>query len=1028
MAKRGYKLQEFVAHSGNVNCLRFGKKTRRQFLTGGDDQNVKLWSIGKPTSTASLSGHTSPIESVAFDSAEVLVLAGASSGVIKLWDLEETKMVRTLTGHRSYCTACEFHPFGEFFASGSMDTNLKIWDIRKKGCIHTYKGHTRGISTIRFSPDGRWVVSGGFDNVVKVWDLTAGKLLHDFKFHEGHIRSIDFHPLEFLLATGSADRTVNFWDLETFELIGSTRREAAGVRSITFHPDGRTLFCGLDDSLKVYSWEPVMCHDSVEMGWSTLSDLCVHDGKLVGGAYYQNYVGVWVADISLIEPYGAGLTPDTQNNLKQKQEHVESRLERVGSNRSSNSNRRCTSPDIDSKEIKNIYVDSENPVTIKKVTPPSKVVPPSDSKENKKQLSQKLNSVIGLPAKTNGLPVGKSFVVPSVVPRDIPEEKNLDTCRRESISATSVSDGIPQKPSHIKHSSSNNFDMEKISVVLQSEFADNLPCTVDFKKESDIDSRLMAYNNSREHSEAKDPAVKHGGEKLEKTSLQPPLNSQENRNVASEGRKELHPVRFVNGVAVVRGRTRSLVERFEKREGLNMDDLHKLDAASHSKTEEMEVSPLPPSSCKDGEPETVTKKIDEERETSPLTASHFITEEATRPLPSARTKVEEENTYALPASQCEVEELDASHMPASKFKSEELRTTHLPASHSDTEKLEASPMPASQFKSEEVGEFHLPASCSKGEESEASRMPASQVKSEDVRKSRFPTSRTKAGELEASPVPASQLKPDYARRSRLPAPRSKAEEVEASPVPVSRFKTGARTSRLSTLRSKAEEAKTSRLLASRSKAEEAQTFRLLSSGSNAEQPQTAPLPNTEQQTIARCEPVQTDDIILEDLMQSHDVLLSAFRSRLTKLQVVRHFWERNDIRGAINALRKLPDHSVQADVVSVLIDKLEIVTLDLFSCLLPVLLALLDSKVERHANVSLDLLLKLIAVFGPVIRSAVSARPSVGVDLHAEERVQCCRQCSAYLQDIQKTLPALTRRGGQLAKCALQLNLLLQES
>lgn len=41
-----------MAHSGNVNCLRFGKKTRRQFLTGGDDQNVKLWSIGKPTSTA----------------------------------------------------------------------------------------------------------------------------------------------------------------------------------------------------------------------------------------------------------------------------------------------------------------------------------------------------------------------------------------------------------------------------------------------------------------------------------------------------------------------------------------------------------------------------------------------------------------------------------------------------------------------------------------------------------------------------------------------------------------------------------------------------------------------------------------------------------------------------------------------------------------------------------------------------------------------------------------------------------------
>lgn len=39
----------------------------------------------------SLCGHTSPVESLAFDSAEVLVLAGASAGVIKLWDLEEAK-------------------------------------------------------------------------------------------------------------------------------------------------------------------------------------------------------------------------------------------------------------------------------------------------------------------------------------------------------------------------------------------------------------------------------------------------------------------------------------------------------------------------------------------------------------------------------------------------------------------------------------------------------------------------------------------------------------------------------------------------------------------------------------------------------------------------------------------------------------------------------------------------------------------------------------------------------------------------
>nr|KYP42215.1 Katanin p80 WD40 repeat-containing subunit B1 isogeny 1 [Cajanus cajan] len=303
--------EEFVAHASTVNCLKIGRKSSRVLVTGGEDHKVNLWAIGKPNAILSLSGHSSGIDSVSFDSSEVLVAAGAASGTIKLWDLEEAKIVRTLTGHRSNCTSVDFHPFGEFFASGSLDTNLKIWDIRKKGCIHTYKGHTRGVNAIRFTPDGRWVVSGGEDNTVKLWDLTAGKLLHDFKCHEGQIQCIDFHPNEFLLATGSADRTVKFWDLETFELIGSAGPETTGVRSLTFSPDGRTLLCGLHESLKVFSWEPIRCHDMVDVGWSRLSDLNVHEGKLLGCSYNQSCVGVWVVDISRIEPYA----PNNVNHL-----------------------------------------------------------------------------------------------------------------------------------------------------------------------------------------------------------------------------------------------------------------------------------------------------------------------------------------------------------------------------------------------------------------------------------------------------------------------------------------------------------------------------------------------------------------------------------------------------------------------------------------------------------------------------------------------------------------------------------------
>lgn len=40
----------------------------------------------------------------------------------------------------------------------------------------------------------------------------------------------------------------------------------------------------------------------------------------------------------------------------------------------------------------------------------------------------------------------------------------------------------------------------------------------------------------------------------------------------------------------------------------------------------------------------------------------------------------------------------------------------------------------------------------------------------------------------------------------------------------------------------------------------------------------------------------------------------------------------------------------------------------------------------RHASISLEMLLKLVVVFGPMIHSTLSAPPAVGVDLHAEQR------------------------------------------
>ncbi|KAI4358074.1 hypothetical protein L6164_001978 [Bauhinia variegata] len=789
--KRAYKLQEFVAHASTVNCLKIGRKSSRVLVTGGEDHKVNLWAIGKPNAILSLSGHSSGIDSVSFDSSEVLVAAGAASGTIKLWDLEEAKIVRTLTGHRSNCMSVDFHPFGEFFASGSLDTNLKIWDIRKKGCIHTYKGHTRGVNAIRFTPDGRWVVSGGEDNTVKLWDLTAGKLLHDFKSHEGQIQCIDFHPHEFLLATGSADRTVKFWDLETFELIGSAAAETTGVRCLTFNPDGRTLLCGLHESLKVFSWEPIRCHDMVDVGWSRLSDLNVHEGKLLGCSYNQSCVGVWVVDISRIEPYAL-------NNVNRLNGHSETKS-------SSGS----------------VSVLTENTVKAR-----------LSVSQNPDPLLKETKSLGRLSVSQDSDPVkeGKYSSSTGSVP-STPQRVNLNSGPKTvSGGSTAVLSSTAQKRSSLKSQSTSSAPIIN---------------------KSDIVPVIVPRTSARSE-------------------------------VAAESRKEV-------GVA---GRTMPLALQSKTA------DLRKF---SHSR-DEMDKPPISPVS------------------------------ESTASKGGEITTFVEKNIFPTAVSTIQ-------GIPPSEKGLKDARI-------SGTGKHEINPL--TELSTSNQHEIYE----TRGQKANRD------VCFVEGQKGRM----------------RSLINLEKRERSlNYEAPTSGISQGRISSVNLLSF----------------------------------------SGRGHAA--------SSEKATVSA-----SDEDAIADVMEQHDQFLSSMQARSAKLQVVFRYWERNDVKGVICAMEKMDDHAVIADVVGIIMEKIDVVTLDIFSVLLPLLTGILQSELDRHIGISLEMLLKLVRIFGSVIYSTLSATTPVGVDIEAEKRMERCNLCFIELEKVKRILPSLTR-GGSIAKSAQELNLVLQE-
>jgi katanin p80 WD40 repeat-containing subunit B1 len=49
MKQKSQKISSFLGHNSKTNCLKIGPKSGRVLATGGQDRNVNLWAIGRPT-------------------------------------------------------------------------------------------------------------------------------------------------------------------------------------------------------------------------------------------------------------------------------------------------------------------------------------------------------------------------------------------------------------------------------------------------------------------------------------------------------------------------------------------------------------------------------------------------------------------------------------------------------------------------------------------------------------------------------------------------------------------------------------------------------------------------------------------------------------------------------------------------------------------------------------------------------------------------------------------------------------------
>lgn len=77
------------------------------------------------------------------------------------------------------------------------------------------------------------------------------------------------------------------------------------MKSISFTPEGDCLLSAMPEGMRVWSWEPEHCHDSVSIGWKKIQDMtiCFSEKKVFACSFNRSLVGVWQVKLKKLKPF-----------------------------------------------------------------------------------------------------------------------------------------------------------------------------------------------------------------------------------------------------------------------------------------------------------------------------------------------------------------------------------------------------------------------------------------------------------------------------------------------------------------------------------------------------------------------------------------------------------------------------------------------------------------------------------------------------------------------------------------------------
>ena len=190
-----------------------------------------------PNFEALLDADDEPLMEAEFSGDGRLALGATRTGDALVWSTASTRAVHTLSGHSRPVQSAAFDRSASRAVTASLDGTARVWDVETGDATAVLRSGD-ALYAAAFDGSGRRLVTASRDGTARLWELD-GTALHVLR-HDGAVRSAVFDRTGAKVLTASDDGTSRIWSVESgteeFRLEGT-----APVLRASYSADGMTV-------------------------------------------------------------------------------------------------------------------------------------------------------------------------------------------------------------------------------------------------------------------------------------------------------------------------------------------------------------------------------------------------------------------------------------------------------------------------------------------------------------------------------------------------------------------------------------------------------------------------------------------------------------------------------------------------------------------------------------------------------------------------------------------------------------------